>query len=224
MKRYNRHSVALGAFVMTAALMLASPAKGTGPVLNGNPILVFMNIRAGDCSIADPAVGMITSVTPLDSLLYNRNDEGGAPVFCNPVLAPDGHQLTLGEFEAVKGSASLKCTGAGTHSVLHFSALHPKGTYTAWLFVKNAAGEFTAIGALGTTMPIENYFTASQAGEGQLSVTTPEEDLSAFGHVGPCFLETPFEIHLVYHADNETHGPGPGANETWVTNANFLFP
>jgi len=28
----------------------------------------------------------------------------------------------------------------------------------------------------------------------------------------------------VYHADNETHGPGPGANETWVTNANFLFP
>ena len=224
MSLHNRRSVALGALVMTAALMLASPAKGTGPVRNGNPILVFMNIRAGDCSIADPAVGMITSVTPLDSLLYNRNDEGGAPVFCNPVLAPDGHQLTLGEFEAVKGSASLKCTGAGTHSVLHFSGLVPKGTYSVWLFLKDAAGNFTAVGTLGTTVPSENFFTASAAGEGQISVTTPEEDLSVFGHVGSCFLETPFEIHLVYHQDFQTHGPVPGPPDTWLTNALFLFP
>jgi len=209
---------------MTAALVSPSLVRGMGPVRNGNPILVFMNIRAGDCSIADPAVGMITSVTPLDSLLYNRNDEGGAPVFCNPVLAPDGHQLTLGEFEAVKGRASVKCTAAGTHSVLHFTRLVPKGTYSVWLFVKNAAGEFTAVGALGTTMPIENFFTASAAGEGQLSVTTPEEDLSAFGHVGPCFLETPFEIHLVYHQDFQTHGPLPGPPDAWLTNALFLFP
>jgi hypothetical protein len=224
MNRYNRHSVALGIFVMAATLMLPSLAKATGPVRNGNLILFFMEIRAGDCSITDPAVGMVTSATPLDSLLYNRNDTAGAPVFCNPVLTPDGHQLTLGEFVAVKGSVSMNCTGAGTLSVLHFSGLVPKGTYTAWLFVKDAAGNFTAIGALGTTMPIENFFTASGAGEGQLSVITPEEDLSVFGHVRPCLLETPFEVHLVYHADGQTHGPVPGPNETWLTNGLFLFP
>jgi hypothetical protein len=210
---------------MTAALMLASPAKGTGPVRNGNPILVFMEIRAGDCSMTDPAVGMVTSATPLDSPIFNRNPgPSGAPVSCGPVPAPDGHQLTLGEFGAVKGSVSLKCTGAGTLSVLHFSGLVPKGTYSVWLFLKDAAGNFTAVGTLGTTVPSENFFTASAAGEGQISVTTPEEDLSVFGHVGSCFLETPFEIHLVYHQDFQTHGPVPGPPDAWLTNALFLFP
>jgi hypothetical protein len=208
---------------MTAALMLASPAKGMGPIRNGNLILFFMEIRAGDCSITDPAVGMVTSATPLDSPIFNRN-AFGAPASCGPVPAPDGHQLTLGEFGAVKGSVSLKCTGAGTHSVLHFSGLVPKGTYSVWLFLKDAAGNFTAVGTLGTTVPSENFFTASAAGEGQISVTTPEEDLSVFGHVGSCFLETPLEIHLVYHQDFQTHGPVPGPPDTWLTNALFLFP
>ena len=220
----NRHSVALSAIVITASLMVVSPAKGTGPVRNSNWILSFMEIRAGDCSTTDPAVGMVTSGTSLASLLYNRNATGGAAVFCNPVLAPDGHQLTLGEFEAVKGSASLNCIGAGTLSVLHLSGLVPKGTYSVWLFVKNATGDFTAIGALGPTAHIENFFTASGAGEGQISLITPQEMLSVFGDVGPCLLQTPFEIHLVYHIDGQTHGPVPGPTDMWITNGLFLFP
>ena len=37
----------------------------------------------------------------------------------NPILAPDGHQVTLAEFTAVEGDKSVKCVAEGTHVVLH---------------------------------------------------------------------------------------------------------
>jgi hypothetical protein len=70
----------------------------------------------------------------------------------------------------------------------------------------------------------ENRFVASEAGEGEISRTTPEEDLSAFGHVGACFLENVVELHLVYHIDQDTHSFLPGPADTWVVNTRFLFP
>jgi hypothetical protein len=73
-------------------------------------------------------------------------------------------------------------------------------------------------------MPIENFFTATADGEGRLSVTTPAEELSAGGSVDSCFLDTPFELHVVYHSDNMTHGSGPGPTHTWVTVGVLLFP
>ena len=136
--------------------------------------------------------------------------------------------MTLGEFKTARARAWLRCINcptAGTRSVLHFTGLVPNGTYTVWLFVKNGSGGFSAIGALGTTMPIENFFTANAAGEGRLAVTTPAENLSAtMTPVDSCFLDTPFELHVVYHLDNQTHGNGPGPNETWITVGTLLFP
>jgi hypothetical protein len=197
--------------------MLSPLAKAQAPMRNDTLMLSYMEIRAGECIVTDPSVGVITSSTPAHSLLYTSP-------FCGPVLAPDGHQLTLAEFQAVRVRSALKCTGAGTHSMLHFSGLVPKGTYTVWLFWGKIPAGFTAIGALGTTMPIENSFSASEAGEGQLSVTTPEENLSVFGHVRACLLNKPFELHLVYHIDNQTHGPVPGPDGTWITVGVLLFP
>jgi hypothetical protein len=215
--------------LMIPAVLLLIPlaARAEAPAQNGNLVPFFMHIRAGSCSITDPAVGMVASTTPTDALLFDRNNAGGNTVFfCNPVLAPDGHQLTLEEFTAVQGTAKVKCIGTGTHSVLHYSGLVPNGTYTVWLFLVNPSGTppYLGAGSLGRTDPSENFFTASAAGEGQIVRTTPEEDLSAFGHVGPCFLDGAVEVHLVYHIDGMTHGHFPGPNETWVTNARFFFP
>jgi len=165
---------------------------------------------------------MITSTTPANTLLFNHNDNG--PIACTPVLAPDGHQLTLGEFVTVKGTATVKCTNTGTHSVLHLSGLQPKAVYTAWLIFVDPSGVLLGAGALGTSNSIENSFTASSSGEGQLAVTTPAQDLSIFGQVGACWLDVPAEVHLVLHSDNQTHGPLPGPTDTWIVNGRFLFP
>jgi hypothetical protein len=213
----------LSILVMPVILLAPLAASAEAPIRNDNLTLFFMHVRNGSCSLTDPAAGMITSTTPANTLLFNRNNNG--PITCDPILAPDGHHLTLGEFTTVKGRASVKCINTGTHSVLHFSGLQPGGVYTAWLIlVSPSGGDDLGAGALGRTAQIENFFTANAAGEGQLSVTTPEQDLSIFGHVGACWLDVPAEVHLAYHGDNQTHGPVPGPTATWVVNARFLFP
>lgn len=218
MNRFTKSSAVLSALLIAEAVMLSPVAKAQAPVRNDNLIITYMDIRAGVCNPNDATVGMVASSTPPGSLLYTT-------VGCHPVLAPDGHQLALAEFQAARIRAAMKCIGAGTHSGLHFRGLVPKGTYTVWLFWRRLpAGGFNAIGALGTTSPIENFFTASEAGEGQLSVTTPEEMLSISGSVGPCLLDAPFELHLVYHVDGQTHGPVPGPEGAWVTVGIVLFP
>jgi hypothetical protein len=171
------------------------------------------------CSTTDPSLGAITANTPLNALLFNRTG-------CAPVLAPDGHQLTLREFTGVKGKASVECISMGTHSTLHFSGLVPNQVYTVWLFIVNPNPPFEYLGAgsLGRTDPSENFFTANAGGEGEISRTTPAQMLSAFGQVGPCFLDSVVEIHLVYHLDEMTHGHLPGPGDTWVVNARFFFP
>ena len=45
----------------------------------------------------------------------------------NPVLAPDGHQITWGEYNQARGRVLLRCGPKGTHVVMHLSGLIPKG-------------------------------------------------------------------------------------------------
>jgi|SoiMethySBSTD1v2_1073268.scaffolds.fasta_scaffold120820_2 hypothetical protein len=217
--RLGRRSSVLVTLVVVLLAPLAANAEA--PIQKHlNPF--FEYVRGGSCSVTLPGVGMITSTTPPSTVLFNRNPEDA--ITCAPLLAPDGHQLTLGEFVAVNGSAKVNCVNQGTHSVLHISGLVPNGVYTVWLLIFGDGVNVTDAGALGSTNPIENYFTASASGEGQLSVTTPQENLSAMGSVGTCWLDSKVELWLVYHSDNQTHGPEPGPPATWVTHARFLFP
>jgi hypothetical protein len=233
LNKLKKYPVLLSLCLGLPALILTPLAKAEDSdwVHNHHLIHFYDNIRAGACSVDDPDVGLVSSLTPLDSLVYNRNAEGlpDEAVTCSPVYHPDQiTQLTLGEFKANRARAWLtckKCSTPGTRSVLHFTGLVPNGTYTVWLFVKNGSGGFSAIGALGRTMPIENFFKADEHGVGRLDVTTPAENLSAtMTPVDSCFLDTPFELHLVYHTDNMTYGAGPGPTSVWITVGLLLFP
>lgn len=221
----------LSAAVVAAALMFPAIAKAQAPVQNDSLIPFYGDVRGPMCNPTNNTVGLITASTPLDTLLFNhtRRMMMGVlvPAACNPVLAPDGHQMTLGEYQAVQGTAKVKCINTGTHSVLHFSGLQPQGVYSVWLLLVNPAPPptYKGVGSLGRTELSNNGFMTSAAGEGQLSVTTPEQLLSIDGNpVGPCFLDNVVELHLVYHIDQETHGMSPGPLNAWVVNARFLFP
>jgi hypothetical protein len=219
--------------VMTAAIAAVLMLSGTGraepPVRNDDLLALYRDVRGPDCNPTNDAMGMITASTHPDTLLFNHNrgPAGTAAASCSPVLAPDGHQLTLAEFKAAEGRIVASCIESGTHAATHFSGLLPKGTYSVWLFSVSpsaAAPVYLGAGSLGRTEQTENFFTASDGGEGELSATTPEEDLSAFGHIGGCFLDSIVEVHLVYHSDGQTHGAVPGPNDAWVVNARFFFP
>lgn len=149
----------------------------------------------------------------------------------NPVLAPDGHQLTLAEFNAVQGSATVKCTQQGTHVTLHLTNLIASGVYTFWNVVFKAPGfdptfaNVIGLGALGASTGAANSLKASPTGEGSLSAITPGGPLSTAGAIGACALTDEFEWHVVgaYHLDGHTHGGQLGPEGTAVEQFGFAF-
>src|SRR5438094_980688 len=70
--------------------------------------------------------------------ISSRHCNPGDPL--SPVLAPDGHQVTWGEWTDVEGQAAVKCIKQGSHIVLHLSGLIPNGQYTAWVVAFDPPG------------------------------------------------------------------------------------
>jgi hypothetical protein len=149
----------------------------------------------------------------------------------NTVLyAPDGHQLTWGEYKNVQARAEAQCQGDGTHVVIHLSGLIPKGTYTIWTLVFTGPfpagpidgkpfpfGNLAGIGPLGTSDGSENSFQASDSGEGEITAFMAPTALASGPPFAPyydltgCLLnEVEFHLVGVYHSDGMTYGSGPG--------------
>ncbi|MGH9945898.1 MAG: hypothetical protein ACRD6X_01715 [Pyrinomonadaceae bacterium] len=210
------------------AVALISTAAIYSQAVTINPHLEvgFADVRGGICSVTDGSVGMITEDTPSRTLLFNRTFRGQpAPQFCDPVLNPNGSQMTLGQFRRARGLSVVKCTDHGTLSAFFFSGLRPRGVYSVWIIIPNPnPGPPVGVGGIGRTALSENSFVADAFGNGHIIRTTPEQDLSLFGSVGPCLLDGPFMFDFVYHSDGQTYGPSPGPPNTVVTNGNFVFP
>lgn len=213
-------------FVFALALTNINPVNAQGPIRTRNSLFVYGDIRGGVCSTTDASVGVITANTPPETLLFNRTFRGQPnPQFCASVLNPDKSQMSLGQFDEASGRAAVKCIRKGTHSVLHFNGLRPHGVYSIWIVLLDSVpGPPIGVGGLGRNDPFDNGFTADANGVGQIARTTPEQDLSIFGHVGPCMLDAPFVLEMVYHADGLLSGGDPGPSYTWVVNAAFVYP
>jgi hypothetical protein len=162
-----------------------------------------------------------------------------------PILAPDGHQVTAGEFSAVRGSISVKCLTSGTHVSLHLRNLVPDATYRVWLLTFEAPGfdlgpppDFSNLigeGALGSNDRSRNSFVASATGEGQitrihsagpLSETLPVPPF-ANEPVGACLLADQFEWHVVgaFQQPGQPLGPDVGPPAFFPSTAveHFVF-
>lgn len=212
-----KHLVRWIATLTVAALVSAtSPARAEAPLrAEGEP--VTMRVRG-------PGGTMITADTPFDTPLWDSR-------FGNPAIAPDGHQVTLGEWLQVSARASARCTSDGTHVTIHMSGLIPKGVYTFWLMIFDGPfpaeseskpfpfGNLVGVGALGPNDGSGSAFQASASGQGQLSVIVPPGPLSDFGppflnqiyNLEGCLLdEVGFHFVAVYHFDGQSYGPVPG--------------
>ncbi|MGD8321084.1 MAG: hypothetical protein PVJ02_11525 [Gemmatimonadota bacterium] len=159
---------------------------------------------------ADGAPVVPIAADPATPLYYHRP---GVPIF--PILAPDGHHVTAGEFSAVSGSIEVRCVESGTQVSMHLRGLIPHATYRVWLLKFKEPGfdigpppdfsNVTGEGALGPADRSRNTFLASASGEGQitrihpagpLSETVPEPPF-ANEPAGRCLLTDEFEWHVV---------------------------
>ncbi len=175
--------------------------------------------------IEDP--NSVNPVTGINTPLYTVAGH-------KPILAPDGHHVTLGEFNEVTGTAEVKCLASGTQVKLHLKNLIPKGVYTIWSLTFQSPGfdgtlasfgYLTGQGSLASNDGSSNTFEASASGEGQITRIAPSGDLSVFGTLGHCILLDEFEVHFVgvYHIDGMTYGPVPGPDGTFIEHFGFIF-
>ena len=133
----------------------------------------------------------------------------------NPILAPDGHQLTWGEFDAARGSLTMTCTPNGTRLHLDVEGLVPYGTYTMWVVVFDASGTPPLLAA--GTDDTQGLFVANADGRATYSAMVSEGELSDFSSVSDCLLDEPVvRIFGAYHIDGRTYGGLPGPAGTYL--------
>ena len=65
--------------------------------------------------------------------LYAKNIFDAPLGQLNPINAPDGHQITLSEFQQAEGELLVHCNGNSSSIEISLQGLIPNGTYTFWL-------------------------------------------------------------------------------------------
>lgn len=211
MKRqaFKIFKVMVSLFVTVAAFMLApSIAKAAE---TDTITFIYSGVR-------DMEGNPISATTPPDTLLFHAANR-------QPILAPDGHQLTLEEYRMPEGLCSAICLRSGTHTAIQLSGLIPDGVYTIWVFAVRASGEVVGVGSLGARDGSENGFISYENGDGEIWATMPGGPLSITGMISPCWLTGEFEVRVVaaYHLDGETHGPAPGPSGSFFEHFGFTF-
>ena len=172
---------------------------------------LFLANKAGD-----------TPTAPDEPLYENRK--------MNPVIAPDGHHLTFGEFSTAKGKLKMKCTKEGTQISLKMEGLIPFGLYSVWVLVFEEPGfteDFaheTAEGVPGGNAGKYSSFVAGSDGTATYSQVVPEGPMSFFGEATDCLLDE-YEVHVVgaYHIDGKTYGGELGPDGVAVEQFGFEY-
>ena len=183
-----------------------------------------------------------------------RNDEGGVPespdepiyaasVFTGDgslveIRAPDGHHLTLKEWLAASGTATIQCLGDGARYELRFEGLIPNGVYTIWQhLMSEQVAPYERVAPVGTARPVasgsladdgrfeEATVVASDTGAATIKVDSPSGPMSMIGERGDCPLRDHPTVFLVlnYHIDSKTYGPSPGPDDFDAGHVHILF-
>lgn len=207
---------------------------------------LFAIALLSSCSEEDNYVGPSTSTDAIITVpFFALNAAGETPsdptdlVYeirkQNPVIAPDGHQLTFAEFSSVRGRADIQCQTNAVEVELSLTGLIPNGVYTIWNVVFDDPGMdptdpmlgLDGLGAAGKGDGSDNAFTASATGKATITVRSPGGNLSMVQNtpMGDCPLTENFEWHVVgaYHIDGKTHGSNLGPDGTAIEQFGFIF-
>src|SRR5437867_1878457 len=150
MKLANKYSVSLALAVLAAwGALTVSAAKPANKIARNSVLITSMPYQ-------DPAYDQSGNLAngdrplPGDTLIYE--DNAGLCDHRYPITAPDGHQLTLAEWQTVRGEAHARCVTGGTLMRLKLRGLVPHGVYPIWVAPFGAPGftpDFSAIIRLG---------------------------------------------------------------------------
>ncbi len=195
-------------YVVGTMMALAAASGQADPSVRNNDARLILDFMSTTDGMLDSPDDLLWDAEPCDP---------DHPEVLQPVFAPDGHQLTLGELSQVRGRATVRCNDRGTRVTLRLSGLIPGGVYSIWLLTFGEPGftpdfaHLIAEGSLGLPDGSLNTFVACARGRAFLSVHQPPGTVSEFGEVTDCLLDE-FEFLLAgaYHPNGLTYGPTPG--------------
>lgn len=185
----------------------------------------------GRFNIIRAAIVDVGGNTPTDpsTPLYKKNTD---PPF--PVLAPDGHHVTLEEFLKADGEGTITRTPQGTELRMELTGLIANGVYSGWGFHFTDPpfnfdefpnfGASANKGATGVNDGSTGRFDADDNGDATYVVMLPPGPLSQAGEAPAYALDgfSSFAVGGVYHIDGETHGPVPAPNHIGAFSIGFV--
>lgn len=183
--------------VMVLALALPAMVQAEKPLVAFEPA-VFLNNLSGPDGLA------LTLDTDPSTPLYN-------PATGLPLLAPDGHHITLGEWTSYDVRATLKCVGQGTHFNMRAKGLVPYALYNIFIFARKNVGDRLDFGVLSSVTSSETVFTTNGQGNATVDAIIPAGPLSVQGTTPDCLVDNvEHSFILMYRLDGQTTGGQPG--------------
>lgn len=198
--------------LLAVHLSVAAGAWAASPLVDDNPAVFLNNLR-------NSSGGLLTlpPATDPDTLLYIAASG-------QPLRAPDGHHITLGEWIDFSGRLSMKCNNQGTHVAVHVQGLLPNALYSIFLFAQEVVPGPFIFGRLPTSLPSEpGWFFTNGQGNATVNAIMPAGPLSFIGEITDC-LPRDFEAYafnLTYQSDGMLYGGFPGPAPVAVNHAVF---
>ncbi len=204
----------VAALLTTPAAVAHARTEGTSSMYQLHA--VFFSREAHQLRVIDPQMFVAAPGAPAGiGPQMIRHVAGVLPVLAaapaaTPILDALGHPLgvTLGRWEAARGTATIVCDGRSSTLVSHFTRLLPRALYSLFVVHLRVQGprRFTPLGA--------------PDGRGSSFVTDASGIWTETSVIAPCL--TPAEaVVLVWDSDGRAHGPAIG--QPGVTAHNHLI-
>jgi hypothetical protein len=210
--------------IVCAALLAAAGCGEARIVSDSQPIIV--------APFYVDQTGQPIGATTADAMTIQKV-AGSAKV---PVMAPDGHAVTWGEFRAASGTATLSCEDGGTRVHVQLAHLIPNGVYTGQLVFFEAPGfksqlfnALSGVAPVGPSDGSQSKLIANASGAATLEALVPAGNVTVTipgktQAVPSCLLDA-YEVHVVaaYHLDGQTCGATPCAPDKQAEQIGWMF-
>lgn len=179
-------------------------------VVKPKPVVAHLNF--GSVQLLEEIVDQDGNTpTNPNELLFAANIFDDPIGLLTPIKAPDGHQITLSEFQTAQGNMMVHCNGNSSTVEISLEGMIPNGTYTFWLAYLNktrSVGE--QIDFMNDFVNFTNPPVGPESGTENMAVADVNGVVKVTLEHGSCILtdEAALVIPVLYHINGKTFGGG----------------
>ncbi len=217
-KSIGPHNVALKLPLSTEAVSNAETSVNVTANQDANvdfvirPKAVKAHLNFGDVQLLEEIVNKDgnTPTSPSEPL-YAANIFDAPLGLLTAIKAPDGHHVTLSEFQMATGNLNVHCNGNKALINVTLEGMIPEGTYTFWLAYLNKTRK------VGEGIDFANDFVfrtnppvGSSDGTENIAVADENGAISIVFEHASCILtdQVALVIPILYHINGKTFGGG----------------